>query len=411
MYDIIMYDIIIIGGGISSLYAAYKVLQTKPDLSILLLEKNNHLGGRTWKEEFCNKSVVVGAGVLRAKDKRAIKLLNELNISYSIHKKKTYYILPFNHDIDKIFIQLKKEYNDNPDKYIKYTFKKFGESIIGKKIYNECKIQSGFSDFDNQNVYDTLYNYDFDDNFTKSNVIYVDWTLLINGLKNKLKSFRNFNLQTNINVKKIDYNDIITVFTNKTNYECKKIISGTNITDFLKIFRDLPKKSLVPYNKIQGQPFLLLYAKFSKDSARIMEKHIEGFTICNSILQKIIPIDSKDGIYIISYSDNKNALLLKPHVNDKKFIADLVEKTLNIDSKIEILKLRNYFWENGTHYYKPYQHLYSTDEFYKKITNPIINNSAKMNNVHIVGEMVCQKQGWVEGTLETIDNCLDSILR
>jgi L-2-hydroxyglutarate oxidase LhgO len=62
-----MHDIVIIGGGISSLYAAYKLLQKNSELSILLLEKESHLGGRTWKEKFNTSNVVVGAGVLRAK--------------------------------------------------------------------------------------------------------------------------------------------------------------------------------------------------------------------------------------------------------------------------------------------------------------------------------------------------------
>ena len=71
-----MHDIIMIGGGISSLYAAYKLLQKNPDLSILLLEKEARLGGRTWKEKFNTTNVVVGAGVLRAKkDKIPIRLL------------------------------------------------------------------------------------------------------------------------------------------------------------------------------------------------------------------------------------------------------------------------------------------------------------------------------------------------
>jgi protoporphyrinogen oxidase len=41
-----MHDIIMIGGGISSLYAAYKLLQKNPDLSILL-ERDSRLGGKT----------------------------------------------------------------------------------------------------------------------------------------------------------------------------------------------------------------------------------------------------------------------------------------------------------------------------------------------------------------------------
>jgi len=57
---------------------------------------------------------------------------------------------------------------------------------------------------------------------------------------------------------------------------------------------------------------------------------------------------------------------------------------------------------NGTHYFKPYQDLYQTSEFYKMITNPI-------KNLHVIGEMVAQKQGWVGGTLETVDKVIRNI--
>ena len=39
-----MHDIIIVGGGISGLYLAY-LLTTKTSKNVLLLEKNNRLGG------------------------------------------------------------------------------------------------------------------------------------------------------------------------------------------------------------------------------------------------------------------------------------------------------------------------------------------------------------------------------
>ena len=54
-----MYDIIFIGGGISCLYCAYKLLKKNSELSILLIERNSHLGGRTWKEKFSTSNVVV----------------------------------------------------------------------------------------------------------------------------------------------------------------------------------------------------------------------------------------------------------------------------------------------------------------------------------------------------------------
>jgi hypothetical protein len=190
--------------------------------------------------------------------------------------------------------------------------------------------------------------------------------------------------------------------TNKDKYQCKQLICGTDITSFKKIFNNLPNNILTPYKKIMGQPFLLLYAQFSKNSAMIMKNYIKTFTIVNGVLQKMIPINSNEGIYLVAYNDNKNAIKLKPYVKNKKFISNLVKTTLGIKEDIEIKDMTHYYWDNGTHYFTPYRATYQTNEFYKKITNPI-------KNLYVIGEMVAQKQGWVGGTLETVDKVIKLI--
>ena len=393
-----MIDFGIIGGGISSLYTAYELLKKQPKLNIIILERNKHLGGRTWKEKFSHTKVVVGAGILRyTKDKLAIELINELNVPFTKSISSRHFMLPFEVDIKEIFKKLLSVYNKNPSEYDRYTFKKFGTSILGSKLYNYFRTQSGYTDYDNQNVYDTLYNYGFDDNYIKQEVIYVDWTLLIEALKDKLKSFENCKLYTNVNVKNIIYGDLFTIVTNKKIYKCEKIVSGTDITSFYNLFSNLPKNILAPYQIIKGQPFLLLYAKLAPESVEIMKKYIKGFTVCNTELNKIIPINPDDGVYLISYCDNKNAISLKSYVKNKNYLSKQLSKTLGVEEKIKILDLQHYYWENGTHYYKPFLHLYSRKEFFDKIRNPI-------KNLYIVGEMVAEKQGWVNGTLETTKN-------
>ena len=52
-----IYDIIIIGGGISGLYSAYKLKQISPDTTYLILEKNKILGGRYHNDIFYNTNL------------------------------------------------------------------------------------------------------------------------------------------------------------------------------------------------------------------------------------------------------------------------------------------------------------------------------------------------------------------
>ena len=51
------YDLVIIGAGLSGLSSAYHIKKMQPQLSILIVEGKNRVGGRTLTEELkCSKS-------------------------------------------------------------------------------------------------------------------------------------------------------------------------------------------------------------------------------------------------------------------------------------------------------------------------------------------------------------------
>lgn len=56
-----IYDLIIGGGGIAGLNSAYQLLKSKPNLKILILEKNDILGGRIKREYIGSQPVDMGA--------------------------------------------------------------------------------------------------------------------------------------------------------------------------------------------------------------------------------------------------------------------------------------------------------------------------------------------------------------
>ena len=111
------YDIIIIGSGISGLYAAYNIQKMSPSTSFIILEKykTKWIGGRTNNDVFYGTQVVTGAGIGRKnKDKLLINLLNELNLSYTEFNFKPYYSSHIDTiDIKKVIQYLKNEYNKN----------------------------------------------------------------------------------------------------------------------------------------------------------------------------------------------------------------------------------------------------------------------------------------------------------
>ena len=73
------YDIVIVGGGISGLFLAYKLVDT--DLNILVLEKEKEFGGRIHtilKNHRLKKSVKISS------DKLALNLLNVKDVNQAI---------------------------------------------------------------------------------------------------------------------------------------------------------------------------------------------------------------------------------------------------------------------------------------------------------------------------------------
>ena len=76
-----IYDTLIVGGGIAGLYTAYTLLKQNPSLRLLVVEKNAELGGRATSTMFQGVSVVTGAGVGRFhKDHLLLELMDDLGL-------------------------------------------------------------------------------------------------------------------------------------------------------------------------------------------------------------------------------------------------------------------------------------------------------------------------------------------
>jgi hypothetical protein len=407
------YDIIIIGAGIAGLYSAYNIKQMSPNSSFMVLEKykKQWIGGRMSNEEFYGTTVVTGAGIGRKeKDHLLVGLLKQMHIKYSDFDINMNYIVDNKVSIDKIIKDLRREYKRLGSPIT--TFKSFAKSYLGAKEYNDFITNVGYTDYENEDVYQTLYKYGMDDNSTGWTGLDIPWKQLIQKLvhtigSNHVRSSNNVVSITPIIHGKINgkINDKINdgfgfeLVTEKgTTYYCGKVIIATTITSIQKL---LPQYKI--YNHIKSQPFLRLYAKFPKASAEIMRHLVPNYTIVSGPLQKIIPISVNKGVYMIAYSDNNNALVLKDHLENtaknREFFCDLLTKTLKLpDNTLQITALLNFYWPVGTHYYTPLDHTLRS-KFIDKAQHP-------MPNMLVVGEVVAPNQGWTEGALDSVKNVL-----
>lgn len=405
------YDIVIIGSGMSGLYSAFNIIKMSPKTSFVILEKHKKqwIGGRTSNEMFYGSEIVTGAGIgRRKKDILLYKLLKELHIKTYDFELNSNYSNTVHHisNIHKTILQLKEEYNKQyNDKKITIekeskTFKQFAKSVLGEKEYKLFLITTGYTDYENEDAYDTLYNYGMEDNEFKYKAFHVEWREMVLRLADKI-GLHNFKFSNDVcKIEKISDNPCRFKVNTETDiqYYCNKVIVATTISGIRKLLPQYPI-----YNEIEGQPFLRLYGKFSKKSIPVMKEYVKkGITVVLGPLQKIIPINPDNGIYMISYSDNNNAVALKKHLENTRenrdLFCELLEKTLGIpENTLHLTAIKAYYWPIGTHYYKPLnKRLYNNrNDFIKKAQHP-------EDGVLVVGEVVSNNQGWTEGALESV---------
>ena len=406
------YDIIIIGSGMAGLYSAYNIQKVSPDTSFLILEKYKRqwLGGRTSNEIFYGTEIVTGAGIGREDtNPLLIQLMNEIGVKYNKFNSIMNYSKLFTPmDIVKAINRMKIVLKKHPELKNK-TFKEAFVQIFGEKLYKQFIISAGYTDYENADLVETLYNYGMDDNKGGWTGLHIPWKQMVEILYRKIGK-QHFRFSSDVvSVKKIQEKPCLFEVTleNGIVYHSNKVIVATTISGIKKLVPGASDKNSL-YQEIHGQPFLRLYGKFNKKSAEIMKKYVPNYTIVPGPLQKIIPMDANKGVYMIAYSDNNNALLLKKYLENtaenRDLYCELIEQSLGIPSgTLELIAIKDYYWPIGTHYYEPFSavtsHFKNRAQFVKAAQNP-------EKGMLVVGEVVSRYQGWTEGALESVKSAL-----
>jgi protoporphyrinogen oxidase len=405
-----IYDYIIIGGGISGIYSLYKLNRFHKNKKILLIEKENYLGGRVLNKTFHNEKIRLGAGIAKDDNYHLMKLLKKLKIKYlKVDGEKT--IIDPNFDkihhfniVKKIKNTLKKLKEENIE-YSHLTVKEFLNKYLTKEestSYISHLLYAEYLDGD-INYYvenDPMY----DDNVIgKYSMNIVDWDILLEKLLNGCKKSQiKKNTQCKI-IRKVKSDDIeyFLIETDKKNYICKNVICALTINIFNKITKSL---KLPDYTKIIGSiPFSRIYT-FHKNGHNFISEKTKTFNVMfnKNILHKIILMGDK--ILMASYTNGEKSKRLK-RIDDKGKgeLLKRVDKELKkiIPTTNDVSDIIFKYWEEGVHYYKPLNSI-KLNILIKKLRNPI-------KNFYVVGEMLSHGQGWVEGAIESVDNISDLV--
>jgi len=393
-----IYDLVIIGSGISGLYAAYNIKRHSPNLSIVILEKNKRrwIGGRTGNEPFYGTSIATGAGIGRNRDRLLKKLMKDLGANIKGFRIEPHFsksLKPV--DVKVILSHLREEYEKHP---VETTFEKFAKPILGPDIYHRFLLSSGYQDYEKAGARETLHDYGMEDNSCCMTAFGVHWAQTIQDLAAEIGE-NSIKFSQNVVGIEGTYGAFIVLTEAGRNYNCKKIIVATTITSLRALF---PRHHI--YREIEGQPFLRVYGKFAKQSIPIMKEYVKsGHLIVPGLIQKIIAINADEGVYMIVYNDNKNAVALKDRTENtapnREYYCELLERSLGIPgSMLHLIAIRAFYWAVGTHYYPPLDvsKYESREDFIDEAQHPA-------DGILVVGEVVSRHQGWVEGALESVE--------
>lgn len=411
-----MYEILIIGGGISGINSYLELV--KKGISkdkIILLEKNNYFGGRISyiDMDYLENKYIFPAGAARfTRDhKNTIKLLKEYDL---IDFRKDKGSIP-----DSKFVDTKDKYKnysnyDNGFKLIdkvidksrkfdkielkKMDFKELSEKILTKGELEYMLISCGYSgQLNNMNAYDGIRLF--------KNDIRVDikyymgkYKILLEKMINYMKN-KNYNIKLNMNVTNIIQEETCyKVTVNKKKLYTKKILYCIPKENLLKFNILNPIKSILE-KSITTKPLCRVYAIFKKED--IWFKGLNKKILTDNDLRFIIPIDADKGIIMISYTDGKYTKRwgsLKETELKEKIVND-VKKVFNININ-KPKKVLVYNWDSGVAYWNK-----GVDS--EMISNYLLN---PLPNIYIAGENYSMTQSWVEGALETSNNCVERII-
>lgn len=422
------YDIVIVGGGISGLYSAYKLINKYKNINILLLESSDRLGGRILTIKENDYSYEAGAGRFHENQYRIMNLIKELKLDKKIvpigdeikfipypkdkYIDDTYFhkILDNKGIINEI-IELKKDNLITDQELIDNSFLEILEKKLKYKYPNIKEIFEDtyeyWSEIAVMNAYDA-FNLITED-FINDHQYYVlngGLTQIIDKLEDRIK--KRVKIIKNYKVDKIvKDNTTNTIFTINNKYTTNNLILALPKHALLGIdyFKNNNKINKL-LNYVEETPLLRIYAQYPKN---IINYHswFDKFPtkiITGSKLKYIIPVDYSKGLIMISYTDGKYTDYWMNSISDNN-----LDKKLELELKktfpdIEIPKaewIKPCYWQYGAGYWKKG---INSEEHLDNIIQPNPKES-----LYICNENYSKHQTWMEGSLQSVNLVLNKI--
>ena len=403
-----IYDNIIIGGGLSGLNTAYQILKRNKKSKVCIIEKYNEIGGRI-HSVYLHNNMKYEAGAIRfyPQHQNLLNLMKEVGITSS-----NYIKIPKEYPRNNLFtkknldLNIKEDKlneelldNKNINKYLNenMVFEDYAIKVLGKKKLEYLKTLNGFPHiFKTSAIYglfvlkrdfvDVQEFYILKDSLTEFLYKILDKIEDCGGVLNTSEEFKSYKKKGNR----------IELKTTKKTYLTKNLILALPY-DNLKKIKNIPQKLV---ETVMPIPLCRMFAIYPNDN--YWHRDLKA-TYANNNIQRIFTSGTK--VIQISYTSAEKADYWNKVSEDRDILKKALHKELMElfpKKKIEDPDVLNvHYWTNGIHLWNP-------ELVNEEITNKIIK-PFESTNLYICNEAYSKYQRWMEGSVEMSNRVVSMI--
>ena len=405
-----MYDVIVVGGGISGLYLSY-LLTKHTSKKICLLEKTNRLGGLIDTRFFEDKGKQVkyeaGGAVLYDHQKNMMRLVKELGVdthtlpfdvngNYLKELREEGRVQPLSKQENKRYIRLLKKVfafmNKKPENYCRqYTLEQICIQVIGFQDTRFLEYCYGYAgEFRVANSYVAKKNIE-NEVFHSKNVLFFKkgYEQVIKKLEAQVKDKMSIHLHTEVLSFKHTKKQYI-VITTKGRLLCKHLVFMIPQQALTSIHDSFSEQELQLLHTVEPISLCRVFHKYKTNNKWLEDVK---YSTVNNALRQIIPANKKHGLLQISYSDWFFADFWgNMNTTQTKHLVKRLTKDTYPGKQIPLLEWsKTHYWKDAIHFWKP-----KCNE--KRIQHQL---QELRKGLYIGGESFSLNQGWCEGAIQT----------
>jgi protoporphyrinogen oxidase len=409
-----MYDVAILGGGISGLYLAYNLLKRNSKESVVVVEKGRELGGRveTYQDKWM--SVEAGAGRIHNGHSLTLNLIRELglgsklveinnNIRFVREEDGSFETPPHIDIMSRVAAASKKM---SKESLIGKSLLEVSMEVVGEDAAKAALASFGYTtEFLKMNAYDAIALMGIIAKPQKYFVLGGGLSQVIERLKARLLSM-GCQFETGREVVRINKGEgeLYTIFCdNGGPIQSSRCVCTFPVEDVLRLrvsgLGEFTEWKRIIKASVYGGSLCRIYSVFPQSGSESKGSWFAGLgkmTMKNDV-RMIIPVDEEKGVVMISYTDGAIANRWARMESEKgirevnRRLKELIDARLN--TSIPMPKhTRVFYWPNGVGYWKVGADSAAVE---KRATNGF-------HGLYFCGENYSAKnQQWVEGALDT----------